>query len=80
MSSSQDSRASRGVPGGHDGRRWRRSDDVDFEPDQLPHEAGQPLGAAIRKPILDEDRPALDLAELAESLAERFEGAWICRA
>ena len=45
-------------------------DDVHLEPHQLGRERGKPLVLSVREPALDHDVPALDVAELAQPLAE----------
>ena len=76
-----------GSPGGrHDDRdRLRRSfggkgtgrtrchDDVDLEPDQLGRNLREAIFVPLRPAVLDGDALALDVAEVAESLAERLE-------
>ena len=51
-------------PAGHD--------DVHLEPEQLGREVGEPLGLPLRISILDDDVLALDVAEVAQPLAERL--------
>src|SRR5262245_52383135 len=52
------------------GRRARRHDQVHAEADQLAREDGHAIAPTLRKPPLDGDVPALDVAELAQALAE----------
>ena len=54
-------------PGRRRRRRRRRDDDGHLEPDQLGGEVGQPVKIALRKPILDNDVLALDMAEISQT-------------
>src|SRR4029450_12023613 len=68
----------------HDGDRGRRllgsqgglagrDDDVHLEADQLGGEVWEPFDSSLRPPVLDGYVSPFDIAELAESLLERFD-------
>ena len=61
--------------GGQRARRAVRDDDVDLEPNQLGCQAGQPLVSALRPPVLDDDVPALDVAEIAKPCRNGLDAA-----
>src|SRR5829696_6865111 len=48
-------------------RRRRRDDDGHLEPDQLGGEGGEPVKIAPRKPIVDNDVLALEMAEISQT-------------
>jgi hypothetical protein len=50
--------------------RPARDDDVRLEADQLSGERGKPIILALRPPVLDDDAPVLDVAEVTESLPQ----------
>ena len=51
-----------------------------LEPEELVHQAGQALGAAVGKPELDVDAPSLDPSQVAQLLPEPFQGTGVHRA
>src|SRR5262249_57074126 len=65
--------------GGKGAGRTRRHDDVDLEPDQLGRKLREAIFVPLRPAVLDGDALALDVAEIAESLAERLEDLWLQR-
>ncbi len=48
----------------------RRHDDICLETDQLGRLAGEPIIMTLRPAVVDGDALSLDIAELAEALAE----------
>jgi len=57
------------------GRRRRHGDDeVDLQAGQVGGEAPEAIELPVRRPVLDRDAPALDVAVVAEPLPERLQG------
>jgi transposase len=61
---------------GVDGTRGH--DDIDLEPDKFLRKFAHPLRLALRPSVLDDDVPALYVAQVAEPLAESFKGIQKC--
>ena len=68
---SHDGDRARGADGGADGGDAGGEEDIDVEPNEIGRERRHRLRLLSAKSILQRDRPPLDIAELAQSFAER---------
>ena len=59
--------------GGQSGRRARGHDDIDVEPYQFGRELSERIELSLGIAIINDEVTALDVAEVAQSLTERFE-------
>jgi hypothetical protein len=50
--------------------RYHRNNDVNIEPDQLGGKLIEPIKLPVRKSVLDDEVPPLDIAKLAERTLE----------